>query len=197
MKGSSEYQTIPLDKLTEDPANVRKHSQKNLDAIKGSLKKFGQQKPIVVGADGVIIAGNGTYRAAKELGWKSIKCVMSKLKGVQAVAYAIADNRTGELAEWDSNLRETLRGLDSEFDLNEIGFSDEDVAAILKAESTVNPDDVDLDQAAKPNMDCVTVPAEYQDRFADAIKALWAKCGGDTYEQYCKAWLQAIQRIEK
>jgi len=59
--------------LSLDPANVRKHDRRNLDAIKASLRKFGQQKPIVVDTKGIVLAGNGTLTAAKELGWSEIE----------------------------------------------------------------------------------------------------------------------------
>lgn len=117
---------ISVDKLLLDPANARKHGKKNLDSIKGSLAKFGQQKPIVVNAENVVVAGNGTLQAAKELGWKEISIVRTDLKGSDITAFGIADNRTSELAEWDDDvLKELLEGLKAEdFDLSAIGFDD-------------------------------------------------------------------------
>ena len=53
--------------LSEDPANARTHSERNIDAIVASLRRFGQQKPIVVDSNGVVRAGNGTLVAAKAL----------------------------------------------------------------------------------------------------------------------------------
>ena len=50
--------------LMLDPSNVRKHSAENLNAIKASLAKFGQQKPIVADKKGVVVAGNGQLMAA-------------------------------------------------------------------------------------------------------------------------------------
>jgi hypothetical protein len=94
---------VPIASLVGDPSNVRRHDQQNLDAIKGSLARFGQQKPIVVGANNVVIAGNGTIAAAMSLGWKEIAIVRSELIGSNATAYAIADNRTAELATWDDD----------------------------------------------------------------------------------------------
>ena len=55
--------------LTLDPCNARRHGAQNIEAVKSSLRRFGQQKPIVVDEDGVIVAGNGTVAAARELGW--------------------------------------------------------------------------------------------------------------------------------
>ena len=50
---------VKIETLVFDPANARKHGEKNLAAIKSSLQRFGQQKPIVVDANGVVRAGNG------------------------------------------------------------------------------------------------------------------------------------------
>jgi len=89
-------------KLREDPNNARVHAEKNLQTIMESLKRFGQTKPIVLASDGkTIIAGNGTFKAAVKLGWKTVAAMKSNLSAGDATAYAIADNRTGELSSWD------------------------------------------------------------------------------------------------
>jgi ParB-like chromosome segregation protein Spo0J len=103
---------INVAELSLDPSNVRKHDRKNLDAIKASLRKFGQQKPIVIDAKGIVLAGNGTLTAAKELGWTEIEITRTKLHGAEATAFAIADNRTAELAQWDQEaLQKVLESL--------------------------------------------------------------------------------------
>jgi len=112
-------ETIKLSLLTEDPINARKHDKKNLDTIKASLRQFGQRKPIVITTNNVIVAGNGTAIAARELGWQEIMTVRVPLDWTaeQIKAYALTDNRSSELAEWDSEiLAEQL------LDLNELGF---------------------------------------------------------------------------
>jgi len=126
-------ESVAIESISQDPANVRKHSERNLSAIVASLRKFGQQKPIVVNADGIILAGNGTYEAAKRLGLEKIDIVRSALKGADATGFAIADNRTAELAEWDDTaLAETLRALQSEdFDVEAAGFTDTEVDELL------------------------------------------------------------------
>lgn len=115
-----------IDELVFDPSNARKHPMKNIEAIKGSLVKFGQQKPIVINKKNIVIAGNGTLAAFKDLGWKQIKCVVSDLDDLNQMAFALADNRTAELAEWDVDiLNQQLAQLDlNDFDLDEIGFDD-------------------------------------------------------------------------
>ncbi len=95
---------LPIADLSPDPANARRHGERNLDQIKASLRRFGQQKPIVVDAANVVRAGNGTLAAARALGWATIAAVRSGLAGADLSAYAIADNRTAELAEWDAEV---------------------------------------------------------------------------------------------
>lgn len=138
-------ETIAIVDVVEDPANVRRHSAKNLTTIKGSLAKFGQQKPIVVGPGNVVVAGNGTLAAARALGWATIQCVRTELDDVSAFAYSIADNRSGELAEWDEpGLADALRSLQAEdFDLAAIGFNDKDLEKL-----THDADHIELDAAA-------------------------------------------------
>jgi DNA modification methylase len=106
---------VKIGQVSLDPSNVRKHSKKNLEAIKASLKRFGQQKPIVVDSNMIVRAGNGTLQMARELGWDTIEIKVSDLSPDELTAYAIADNRTGELAEWDmEDLEAQLRSLDDE-----------------------------------------------------------------------------------
>ena len=115
---------INVSEIMQDPNNARKHDGKNLDAIKGSLAKFGQQKPIVIDEKNIVLAGNGTLSAARSLGWKTITAVRSALKGYDATAYALADNRSSELAEWDQEILDSqLQALSAfDFPLMDIGF---------------------------------------------------------------------------
>lgn len=121
-----EVKTRLIKDLVLDPKNARKHDQKNLDAIKNSLQKFGQRKPIVISSKNVVIAGNGTLEAATALGWENIEVaiVPNDWDENMIKAYALADNRTAELAEWDKMvLAETLIELqDADFNIEELGF---------------------------------------------------------------------------
>jgi DNA modification methylase len=125
---------VPLDSLALDPANVRTHDPRNLEAIKGSLARFGQQKPIVVDSKGVIRAGNGTLEAARVLGWDSILIVRTDLDGLEATAYAIADNRTSDLSEFDDvSLGRLLEELRAEDALAGVGFTSDEIDVLLRA----------------------------------------------------------------
>lgn len=132
-KASLTVERVPLSSLTPDPENARKHPQRNLDAIAASLEKFGQRRPLVVWGER-IIAGNGTSEAAKLLGWDEIDItrVPQDWSQEQAKAYALADNRTAEMAEWDGQeLLVALESLDDEL-LAASGFSQEDLEDLEK-----------------------------------------------------------------
>jgi ParB-like chromosome segregation protein Spo0J len=127
-------ETLQIRDLTPDPDNARLHDDKNLKAIQGSLKEFGQRKPIVITEAGVIVAGNGTVEAAKRLGWTEIEAV--RVPGDwtpnQIKAFALADNRTAELASWDIHvLDEQLWELEQEeLDVTLLGFESRIVAEV-------------------------------------------------------------------
>jgi ParB-like chromosome segregation protein Spo0J len=127
-------ETLQIRDLTPDPENARLHDDKNLKAIQGSLKEFGQRKPIVITEAGVIVAGNGTVEAAKRLGWTQIEAV--RVPGDwtpnQIKAFALADNRTAELASWDIHvLDEQLWELEQEeLDVTLLGFESRIVAEV-------------------------------------------------------------------
>ncbi len=151
-------ETVPIDSLNFDPANVRKHGEQNLATIKASLNRFGQQKPIVVDANGVVRAGNGTLMAAKALGWKEIAVVRSTLAGSEATAYAIADNRTAELAEWDEDaLAETLSALQCEDEalLDAAGFDSAELSRMIDGMAEVTEDEV-----PEPPAEPITKPGD-------------------------------------
>jgi DNA modification methylase len=135
-------ETLRIADLTPDPQNARQHDDKNLKAIMGSLKEFGQRKPIVITEAGTIVAGNGTVEAAKRLGWLDIEVVRvpSDWTDAQVKAFAIADNRTAELANWNQEvLTSQLLELEAEgWELTEFGFE--------PLEMPVNPDDIVEDE---------------------------------------------------
>jgi DNA modification methylase len=159
-------ESIRVADLSLDPSNVRKHSRRNLDAIKASLRKFGQQKPIVIDAKGIVLAGNGTLTAAQELGWTEISATRTELTGVEATAFAIADNRTAELAEWDEKLDEVLKSLlDAGQDLADLGFTEQELAKI--SSDLVGDSEVD----AEPQIDK-----------ADELRAKWGVEPGQLWQ---------------
>jgi site-specific DNA-methyltransferase (adenine-specific) len=124
---------VPISELNLDPDNVRLHPEKNLEAIKSSLSELGQHVPLVVQRDGMRVrVGNGRLEAAIALGWTHIAAVVVDEDDVSATARAIADNRAGELAEWDTPaLAAALASLGDSGADYDVGFSSEDLAGIL------------------------------------------------------------------
>ena len=118
-------ESVLIDDLELDPVNARKHDDKNLKAIAESLKQFGQRKPIVVWGR-TVVAGNGTIVAARSLGWKEIQVarIPDDWDEQRVMAYALADNRSAELAEWDEQiLSEQLKQLElADWDVEALGF---------------------------------------------------------------------------
>jgi hypothetical protein len=127
-------ETVPIDSISPDPANARKHGARNLETVIASFRRFGQQIPILVDKSNVVRAGNCRLEAAKQLGWDTIQIVRTDLTSSEAIAYAIADNRTAELAEWDDDvLAAQLNGLLAEDEelLASAGFTDEELEELL------------------------------------------------------------------
>ena len=150
-------QRINITELSSDPANARKHSQRNIEAIASSLRRFGQQKPIVVDKSNVVRAGNGTLEAARHLGWDQIDVVFTNLESSEATAFAIADNRTAELAEWnDDVLAASLQGLDEELQAA-AGYEGKELDQIL---STLDTADVVEDEVPEVPDDPTTQPGD-------------------------------------
>jgi ParB-like chromosome segregation protein Spo0J len=145
-------ETVPIDSISPDPANARKHGARNLETVIASFRRFGQQIPLVVDKSNVVRVGNARLEAAKQLGWDTIQIVRTELTSSEAIAYAIADNRTAELAEWDDDvLAAQLNGLLAEDEelLASAGFTDEELEELLNEpsleESPSSTEEVDVD----------------------------------------------------
>jgi ParB-like chromosome segregation protein Spo0J len=105
------YKKVPITYLKQYEFNPRIHPKKNIDAIKKSLKSFNQYKPLIVDAEtNSILAGNGTFQSALELGFTEIECIfISGLSEEQKNIIVIADNKLNESSKW---IYETLEKID-------------------------------------------------------------------------------------
>ena len=100
---------VAIDKLKPNPKNPQTHDEQSIRGIMASLTEFGQCKPVVALADtGVVLAGNGTLEAAQRLGWTHLAAVRVAHDQATATGYAIADNRTAQLAAWNHELLQEL-----------------------------------------------------------------------------------------
>ena len=166
---------VPIDSLILDTGNPRKHSRRSIDEIKKSLEHFGQQKPILV-SNNIIISGNGTYQAAKELGWPEILVTDTNLPPDALKAYSVTDNRSGELSKW--NFDETQKVYQA---LKVEGF-DAKVTALdpdrmlSKSSSEKEPKEPDPD---KPQMVVLSVTEEQEEKITAAISELSSEGSSD------------------
>ena len=149
-----EIKVIPIDDLTLDANNAREHNQKNLDAIANSLQMFGQRKPVVITKELVVVAGNGTLEAARQIGWKGLSCVTvpDDWDTDTIKAYALADNRTAELASWNSEiLLGQLRELSTnDWSVTDLGFKGFD----LKTRDEIDTDLKEIGERFEVVIEC-------------------------------------------
>lgn len=120
-----------IEKSIGDIKPYEKNPRKNDDAVKyvaNSIREFGFKVPIVVDKDGVIVAGHTRYKAAKELGYETVPVIVADdLTEEQVKAFRIADNKTGDQAQWDMDLlgEEIAELLNVEgLDMTDFGFGD-------------------------------------------------------------------------
>ncbi|MCS6954416.1 MAG: site-specific DNA-methyltransferase, partial [Bryobacteraceae bacterium] len=137
----------PLERLIPYARNPRTHTEEQVAQIAASIAEFGFVNPVLVGADGVIIAGHARVMAARKLGMAEAPViVLDHLNEAQRRALVIADNRLAQNAGWDEEmLRVELEALrEDDFHLDLLGFADDEIEALLAepAESIVgNTDD--------------------------------------------------------
>lgn len=136
-----------------DEIQPYEHNPRNNDAaveyVANSLREFGWKQPIVIDKDGIIIAGHTRYKAAQRLGMKTAPCIMADdLTPEQVKAYRLADNKTGEFAEWDFSELE-MELADIEMDMAAFGFLEEELNDVEAVEDDYVPDPPDEPKAKR------------------------------------------------
>ena len=124
----------PLDRLIPHARNARTHSEEQVAQIAGSIAEFGFVNPVLVGDDGVIVAGHGRVLAARKLGLAEAPViVLSHLTPTQRRALMIADNRIAENAGWDDEMlgAELAALRDEDVDLALLGFDETEIDRLL------------------------------------------------------------------
>lgn len=112
-------------------------NERAVDSVENSIKEFGFQVPIIVDAESVIICGHTRLMAAQRLGLSKVPVIVADdLTDDQVRAFRIADNRLGELAEWDEDkLTEEFLKLGGAIDLELFGFRAQDFRTEAELES--------------------------------------------------------------
>ena len=150
----------PLARLIPHARNARTHSDSQVAQIAGSIAEFGFVNPVLVGDDGVIVAGHGRILAARQLGLAEVPViVLAHLTPTQRRALMIADNQIATNAGWnDEMLAAELAALkDEDFDLDLLGFNDTELDRLLAG--TLDEAD-DPDAAPEPPIDPISRPGD-------------------------------------
>lgn len=127
-----------------------------IDAVWASIAEFGWRQPLVVDRNRVLIVGHTRWKAAMKNHCAKVPVVVAAdLTEAQVKAYRLADNRTGELSEWDFTLLpielDDLKQMD--FSMDDFGFSDAEFEALLREKDPVTQGRTDPDrvpEAAEP-----------------------------------------------
>lgn len=130
MAKTSKMLEVAVSDLVPYRKNAKIHGEEQVKKLKASIQEFGFLSPCLIDKDNNIIAGHGRVMAAKELGMKTVPCVyIEGLTEEQRRAYILADNRLGELGEWDMDLvSEELQALkETGFDIDLTGFDIDDI----------------------------------------------------------------------
>lgn len=115
-----------LSGLQKDPRNARTRDDRAIDFLQQSLRDVGAARSIVIDENDLILAGNGTVSAAEGIGLSKLQIVEAEgdtiiavrrrgLTDEQKIRLSLYDNRTAELAEWDTDV---LKELSEEVDLS-------------------------------------------------------------------------------
>lgn len=138
---------LPLDALTPYDKNARLHTRVQIEKIAKSIAAFGFNNPILIDADQGLIAGHGRLEAAKLLELESVPVIrLDHLNEKERQAYILADNRLADLSQWDEELlgKEVAALQEAELDLDALGWSEDELAALVAGLDEMAPTDDDL-----------------------------------------------------
>lgn len=135
---------IPITDVVPYDKNPR-NNDGAVESTANSIKEFGWQQPIVVDKNNIIIVGHTRLKAAEKLKLETVPVLVAEnLSEEQVKAYRLADNKTGELADWDmALLNEELEGI-AELDMDDFGFE------LAEDSEEVVDDDFDVEVPDEP-----------------------------------------------
>jgi DNA modification methylase len=163
VKTDLQIEQWPIDRLIPYARNSRTHSDEQIAQIAASIAEFGFVNPILVGADGVIIAGHARLLAARKLKMLQVPViVLADLTPAQRRALVITDNQIALNAGWNAEmLRVELQDLEVDgFNLDLIGFSAEELETILAGPEQTIEGQTDEDAVPEIQVDVVSAPGD-------------------------------------
>ena len=150
---STKIQQCPIDKLIPYARNARTHSAEQVAQVAASMREFGFTSPILIDGDSGVIAGHARLLAARKLGLTEVPViVLDHLTAAQKRAYVLVDNQLALNAGWDEEMlaAELMALTEDEFDLELLGFDDEELRRLIK--------DIDQDATGGSDEDVTSEP---------------------------------------
>jgi hypothetical protein len=201
--GASNIQWLPVAKLIPYARNARTHTDAQVAQIAASIREFGFNNPVLVDADGGIIAGHGRVMAARKLAMTDVPTItLPHLSDTQKRAFILADNRIALNAGWDDDLLAielTELNIDG-FSLDILGFTQEEIDALgVGVDEIQFPELADGDKAPFQGMTFTL-----HDEQVDTVHAALAKAkaagpfdgpnensNGNALDRICRAYCEA------
>ena len=144
-------------------ANNPRNNDAAVESVAKSIEKFGFIGAIILNKDKVIINGHTRVKACKKLGMETVPAIIvDHLTKEQEDALRIADNKTGEIAEWNEDLlRAELKALEEAgFGIEDLGFDNSELEALLEGDVSVSVGETDPNAAPEVPEVAVSRPGE-------------------------------------
>ncbi len=152
---------VPIERLTADRGNPRRHSKKQLGQIRASIRQFGFVQPVLINAENTVLAGNGRLQAARDLGMCRVPAIrIDHLSEHEQRALVIADNKIALNATWDETQLvkelQVLASCELDFALEITGFETTEIDLMLEIggasdeQATLEQAPADPDKAVAP-----------------------------------------------
>jgi len=181
-----EIQEINIDEIKPYKNNPREIPMESVQKVMNSIKEFGNNQPIVVDGDNVIVVGHTRWKALKQLGKTKAFVIKREFSKNDAMAYRIMDNRSGEESKWENKLlaQELNMLKDENFDLDLTGFN------LTELENLSNDKDLDFKANDKNEDFNVDYPADME---VSHVKMVQLFLNTETEKDF-RLWCEALQK---
>lgn len=137
---------LPIERLSPDPRNPRKHSPRHIRQLVKSIKAFGFIVPALIDDEYQLVTGHGRIEAARLSGLNEVPTLsVAHLTRQQRLAYMIADNRLTDLSNWSDPMLGAilveLADAEIQFDIEAIGFSVGEIDLLIAGQGVANEAD--------------------------------------------------------
>lgn len=183
-----EIEEIDINLIKPYNNNPREIPMESVQKVMNSIKEFGNNQPIVIDQDNVIVVGHTRWKALKQLGKSKAYVVKRDFTKQNAMAYRIMDNRSGEESKWENKLlADELSALkDESFDLNLTGFN------LTELENLANDKNLNFVQNSKDLTENFSV--DYPENMeVTHVKMVQLFLNTETEKDF-KIWCNALQK---